>query len=83
MTARVLQIELPLASDDDLELLRGALLAARATELAEARRRSARHGFGYGTDAQRESMTDEAAQRQRRVDLLDRLAAAIDEASGA
>ena len=52
------RIELDLA-DDDLRLLRGALLAARASELAEVNRRGLRHSLGHGTDSARGSMTAE------------------------
>lgn len=82
MTQR-LRIELEIESDEELAALCGALLAARASELAEARRRSARHGFGYGDDAARESMTAEARQAERRHAMLDRLIAAIRNATGA
>ena len=74
-------IRFPLESDDELRNLRGALLAARASELAEMRRRGARHSFGYGTPSQRESMTAEAAQAERRWAMLDRLLGALDEAA--
>jgi hypothetical protein len=77
-----LTLDLVLDSPDDVRLLRGALLAARATELAEARRRGARHSFGYGSESQRESMTAEAAQADRRRELVDRLIAALDRATG-
>jgi hypothetical protein len=60
--------------------LRGALLAARASELTEIQRRSGRHALGYGTDSARESMTDEVASLRRRWEMLDRLIAAIDAA---
>jgi predicted ester cyclase len=56
----------------------GALLAARATELAEARRRELRHSAGYGSDSARDTMSAEAAQRRRRLELLDRLLAALE-----
>ncbi len=81
MSARVLQVELPIESEDELDALRGALLSARAAELAEVRRRGARHSFGYGTDSQRESMTAEAAAAERRRALVDRLITALEEAS--
>jgi hypothetical protein len=81
VTEGLLRIELAIASDEELRALRGALLAARATELAEVRRRSARHAFGYGDPGHRESMSAEARQAQRRHDLLDRLLVAINEAA--
>jgi hypothetical protein len=71
-------IELDL-DDDDLRLLRGALLAAKGAELAEVQRRSARLSFGYGSDSAREDMSSEVAQARRRAELLDRLITALDE----
>ncbi|HEU4921388.1 MAG TPA: hypothetical protein VFT20_16750 [Candidatus Limnocylindrales bacterium] len=79
-TRRVLRLEVPLESEGDLDVLEGALLAARASELAQARRRGARHSFGYGSDSARETMSDEVAQAQRRRELLDRLLQAIEAA---
>jgi len=81
--ARRLRLEIEVASDDELRALRGALLAARASELSEVRRRSQRHGLGYGTESQRESMTAEVDHARRRWEMLDRLLAAIDEATRA
>ena len=72
-----LHVRLQLESEDDLRFLRGALLAARAAELAEVRRRELRWTAGYGSDSARETMTAEAAQRRRRLELLDRLLAAL------
>ena len=77
---RFIELTLRVDSDDELRALRGALLAARATELSEVQRRAQRHSLGYGTDSQRESMTDEVAQARRRWEMLDRLIAAIDTA---
>jgi hypothetical protein len=77
---RAIRIELPIVSEEELAALRGALLAARASELGEVQRRSARHTFGYGTDIARESMTHEVANRRRRLEMLDRLLAALDAA---
>jgi len=76
-----LHLEIPLASDDELRALRGALLAARAGELAEIQRRSGRHALQYGTDSARESMTDEVANLRCRWEMLDRLIGAIDAAT--
>ena len=76
----LLRLGVVVESEEELAALRGALLAARAGELAEMRRRGARHGFGYGSDSARESMTAEAAQAQRRWTMLDRLITALDEA---
>jgi len=86
MTARrdggdgsTIRIELPIDAVDDIAILRGALLKARATELTELQRRAGRHNLGYGTDSARESMDDETRQLRRRIDLLDELIAALGE----
>jgi hypothetical protein len=76
---RTLRIDLPLDRDDDLGQLRGALLAARATELADLNRRGFRHSAGYGSDSARDVMTAEVEQHRRRIELLDRLLAALPE----
>ena len=80
-TRRVLRLEVPIESDDELAALEGALIAARATERSTARRRGDRLSFGYGTDAARETMNDEIAQAQRRVTVLDRLLKALADGS--
>jgi len=77
---RVLRLELSIEGKADREALRGALLAARASELSELQRRAARHSFGYGSDTARETMSDEVADRRRRWEMLDRLLTALDEA---
>jgi hypothetical protein len=66
--------------DDERRSLRGVLLGARAAELAEVKRRGGRHSFGYGTDSARETMSAEADDARRKMDLLDRLIAALDAA---
>jgi len=58
---------------EEARTLRGALLAARATELAELHRRGFRHSAGYGSDSARQVMTTEVEQHRRRIELLDRL----------
>jgi hypothetical protein len=78
--ARSLRIDVPIDDPDDPRLLRGALLRARATELADLQRRDARLSFGYGTDSAREGMNAEVAQHRRRIELLDRLLAALETA---
>lgn len=78
-----LRLEVAIDSDEDRRALRGALLAARASELSEVQRRAQRHGLGYGTESQRESMTAEVDHARRRWEMLDRLLAAIDEATRA
>ena len=66
------RLALDLAAEE-ARVLRGALLAARATELAELHRRGFRHSAGYGSDSAREVMTSEVEQHRRRIELLDRL----------
>jgi hypothetical protein len=80
---RVLRVEIPIESENDVRALRSALLAARATELAEVRRRSGRLSYGYGTDSARESMAAEVDDRERRLGMLDRLLAAMEDDPGA
>jgi hypothetical protein len=76
-----LRVEVPIESDEELAALEGALLAARATELSQIRRRGDRLAFGYGTDSARETMNDEIDQAERRRTMLDRLLAALKDAS--
>jgi hypothetical protein len=76
-----LELRVRLDGDDDLRALRGALLAARASELSELQRRAGRLNLGYGSDTTRQSMGDEVAQLRRRWEMLDRLIVAVDEAS--
>ena len=78
---RVLRLELPIENDDELAALEGALLAARATELSQIRRRDNRLVAGYGSDAARDSMSDEMDQAHRRWTMIDRLLAALRAAS--
>jgi hypothetical protein len=73
---RTMRIDLPI-EDDDVTILRGALLAARATELAELQRRGFRHSYGKGSDSARETMSAEVSHHRRRIELLDRLIAAL------
>ncbi|HET9850922.1 MAG TPA: hypothetical protein VFP56_00285 [Candidatus Limnocylindrales bacterium] len=63
--------------DDDARVLRGALLAARATELASIRRRDTRLFAGYGTETSRDDMTAEMDRHRRRIELLDRVIEAL------
>ena len=67
--------------DEDRRALRGVLLGARAAELAEVKRRGGRYSFGYGTDSARETMSAEANDARRKMDLLDRLIEALDAAT--
>jgi hypothetical protein len=73
---RTIRVDLPL-EDDEIPVLRGALLAARATERAEMQRRGFRHSAGYGSESARTVMTAEVEQHRRRIDLLDRLIEAL------
>ncbi len=79
--ARVLRLDIPIDSHEDLAALEGALLAARASEKTRIQRRSNRHAFGYGTDSARETMTDEVDQAERRWTMLDRTLTALKAAS--
>jgi hypothetical protein len=78
---RVLRLEVAIESDDELAALNGALLAARASELSQVRRRTDRLSFGYGTDSARETMSDEVDKAQLRWTMLDRLLTALKAAS--
>lgn len=79
---RVLRLEVPIESDEDLAALEGALLAARASELSQIRRRADRLSFGYGTDSARETMNAEVDQAERRWAMLGRLLESLKAASG-
>jgi hypothetical protein len=76
-----LHLEIPIESDGDLEILRGALLAARASELSEIQRRNGRLSYGYGSDSARDTMSDEVDLHQRRRTMLDRLLVALEVAA--
>jgi len=78
---RVLRLEIPIESDEELAALEGALLAARAAELSQMRRRGLRHELGYGSDTARETMNDEVDMAERRHEMLDHLLTAIRNAS--
>ena len=78
---RPLELTIQVDSDDELRALRGALLAARASELSELQRRAGRVTLGYGSDTARESMSNEVTQLRRRWEMLDRLIATLDEAA--
>jgi hypothetical protein len=77
----VLRLAIPVGSDEDRRILRGALLAARATELSELQRRAGRLALGYGSETAREAMDVETRRLRRRIELLDELIAALDSAS--
>ena len=76
--SHVLLLEVQIDSDDDVRALRSALLSARASELAEMRRRSDRLSWGYGSDSARDGMRAEVGDRERRWDMLDRLLSALE-----
>ena len=78
-----LVLRLALQSPEERVALRGALVAARATQLGEARRHGSRLFFGYGSDSARLTMGDAQGQAEARVVLLDRLIAALDAAEQA
>jgi hypothetical protein len=79
--ARTLRLALPVTGDDDVRALRSALLAARATERSELERRAGRHSLGYGNEGARSSMDDDVVRFRRRIELLDLLIAALDDAA--
>ncbi len=79
MTER-LRLEIAIESADDPRVLRGALLAARASELSELQRRAGRLSFGYGSESARESMDAETRRLRRRIELLDALVDALGDA---
>jgi hypothetical protein len=70
--------ELHLTLDaDHFDALEQAVLRARATELAEIRRRGVRLTAGYGDATTRQVMDDEADRAQRRYDALTALLEAL------
>ncbi len=71
--ARNVELSIPVRSDAELDALEQALLRARASELAEVRRRQVRLSAGYGDTATRASMDDESARAELRHAMLDRL----------
>lgn len=76
-TAIVIRLD---ASPEQARALRSALLAARATELGELQRRGGRLAYGYGSESTREGMTGELGRLRMRLEMLDRLLAALDAA---
>jgi hypothetical protein len=78
---QVLRLHVTIHSEDELAALRGALLAARASELSQVRRRGDRLTFGYGSDSARESMNAEVDRAELRWTMIDRLLAALEEAA--
>jgi hypothetical protein len=78
---RVLRLEIPIESDEELAALEGAILAARASELSQIRRRADRLSFGYGSDTAREAMNDEVDHAEGRWTMLGRLLESLKTAS--
>ena len=76
-----LRLHVPIHSEAELTALRGALLAARASELSQVRRRGDRLTFGYGSDSARESMNAEVDRAELRWTMIDRLLWALEEAA--
>ena len=79
---RVIHLEVKVESNDELSALRGALLAAQASELSEARRRGDRLSFGYGSESAREAMSDQVARAGLRHAMVSRLLEALERADG-
>ena len=79
--ARTLELRIAIGSAEELAALRGALLAARATELGELQRQASRLSHGYGSDSTRESMRTDVERMQLRKTMLDRLIAALEESA--
>ena len=79
---RTVRLDIALESEEERTALRGALLAAQASELSEIRRRAGRLSFGYGSEATRESMSDVVDQAQLRWTMLGRLLTALDRETG-
>ena len=77
-----IRLELEVDSEEELDALRGALLAARAAELSEARRRGDRLSFGYGTESARKAMSDQVAWAGVRHAMVSRLLDALERAEG-
>jgi hypothetical protein len=78
---RILRLEIPIESEEGLAALEGALLAARAAELSQMRRRGDRLAFGYGSDTARETMNDEVDHAERRWTMLGRALESLKSAS--
>jgi hypothetical protein len=81
VTVATIRLEIAATGEEEVAALRGALLAARASELSEARRRGDRLSFGYGSESAREGLSAEVAQARRRYEMVDRLLAALDAAT--
>ena len=74
---RAIDLHLEISGADELDELERALLKARATELAEVRRRDIRLTAGYGDATTREVLDDESRRAQIRHDVLSRLVDAL------
>jgi hypothetical protein len=75
--ARTLTLTIRIDSPAERAALEQALLRARASELAEVRRRQVRLSAGYGDPTTRDSMTGEAGRAALRHAMLDRLVGAL------
>ena len=80
--AGTLRLAITVESEEEREALELALVRARATELAEIRRRNVRLVAGYGDDTTRDSMAQEGDRAQLRWTMLDRLLTALHAANG-
>ena len=79
--ARVLELRLAIDKPEELSALRGALLAARATELGELQRHASRLSHGYGSDSARAGMHADLRRLELRKAMLDRLIAELEAAA--
>jgi hypothetical protein len=62
---------------EEARALRGALLAARATELGELQRRAFRQSYRKNEDSALSGMSAEVEHHRQRIELLDRLIDAL------
>jgi hypothetical protein len=77
----VIRLDIEVNTDEERAALEQALLRARASELTEVRRRDVRLTAGYGDATTRDSMAGEGATARRRHEMLDRMLAALEEAT--
>lgn len=72
-----MRLDIAIESEEELAALEGALIAARAAELSQIRRRGDRLAFGYGSDSARQTMDDEIDRAEHRHAMLERLLSAL------